>query len=165
MKISKRSGIIYDTEANTRHWNSAGLVSLAKVVALNPSVLVKIRARQMRFVGHIMRRGKIEGLSLTGRIPPGCRARERQRDKYMDGIIRTVGDGSKAVQILQMTRDREMWQSMVANVYRGTALRYWDTFLPLLCITLNQGMQKTAVCLLLVLMHNDFNHHCLLLLT
>ena len=25
----------------------------------------------------------------------------------MDGIIRTVGDGSKAVQISQMTRDRE----------------------------------------------------------
>ena len=31
----------------------------------------------------------------------------------MDGIKRTEGDGSKAVQILQMTRDREMWQSMV----------------------------------------------------
>ena len=61
-------------------------------------------------------------LSLTGRIP-GCRAREKQREKYMDGIIRAVGDESKAVQILQMTRDREMWQSMVANVCRGTALR------------------------------------------
>ena len=33
----------------------------------------------------------------------GCRAKGRQREKYMDGIIRTVGDGSKAVQILQMT--------------------------------------------------------------
>ena len=62
-----------------------------------------------------------EDPSLTGRIP-GCRAR-RQWEKYMDGIIRTVGDGSKAVQILQMTRDREMWQSMGTNVCRGTALR------------------------------------------
>ena len=52
--------------------------------------------------------------SLTGRIP-GCRARGRQREKYMDGIIRTVGDGSKAV--------REMWESMVTNVCRDTALR------------------------------------------
>ena len=32
-------------------------------------LLVKIRARQMRFVGHVMRRGKIEDLGLTGRIP------------------------------------------------------------------------------------------------
>ena len=29
----------------------------------------------MRFVGHVMRRGKIEDLSLTGRIP-GYRAKE-----------------------------------------------------------------------------------------
>ena len=84
-------------------------------------LLVKIRARQMRFVGHVMRRGRTENLSLTGRIP-GCRTRGRQREKYMDGITRTV-DGSKAAHILQMTRDREMWQSMVANVCRGTALR------------------------------------------
>ena len=53
-----------------------------------------------------MIRGKIEDLSLAGRRTPGCRARGRQREKYVDGIIRTVGDGSKAVQILQMTRDR-----------------------------------------------------------
>ena len=83
--------------------------------------LVKIR--KMRFVGHVMRRGKIEDLSLTGSRIPGCRARGRQTEKYMDGIIKTVGDGSKAVQMLQTTRDREMWQSRVANVCRGMALR------------------------------------------
>ena len=43
-----------------------------------------------------MRRGKIEDVSLTDRIP-GCRAMGRQRDKYMDGITRTVGGESKAV--------------------------------------------------------------------
>ena len=67
-----------------------------------------------------MRRVKIEDPSLTGRIP-GCRARGRQRKMYMDGIIRTVGDGSEAVDKLQMTR--EMWQSMVNNVSRDTAIR------------------------------------------
>ena len=30
-------------------------------------LIVKIRASQMRFIGHVMRRGKIEDLSLTGR--------------------------------------------------------------------------------------------------
>ena len=83
-------------------------------------LIVKIRTSQMRFIGHVMRRGKIEDLSLTGRIP-GSRARGRQREKYMDGIVRTIGDGRRAASILQMTRDRGMWQSMVANVYRGTA--------------------------------------------
>ena len=41
-------------------------------------------------------------------------------ERYMDGIIRIVGDGSKALQILQMTRERER---DVANVCRGMALR------------------------------------------
>ena len=75
----------------------------------------------MRIVGNVMRRGKIEGLSLTGRIP-GCRARGRQRENYRDGKTRTVGNGSKGAHILQMTRGREMWQSMVANVCKGTPL-------------------------------------------
>ena len=38
---------------------------------------MKIRARQMRVVRHVMRRGMVEELSLTGRIP-GCRARGRK---------------------------------------------------------------------------------------
>ena len=84
-------------------------------------IIMKIRVRQMRFVGHVMRRGKIEDLSLTGRIP-GSRARGRQREKYMDGIVRTIGGGRRAADILQVTRDRGVWQSMVANVYRATAL-------------------------------------------
>ena len=46
---------------------------------------------------------------------------EQEEDKGR--IIRTVRDGSKGVQILQMIRDKEMWQSMVANVCRDTALR------------------------------------------
>ena len=84
-------------------------------------LIVKIRASQMRFIGHVMRRGKIEDLSLTGRIP-GSRARGRQREKYMDGIKRILGGGIRTTDILQMTRNRELWHAMVANVCRGTAL-------------------------------------------
>ena len=77
-------------------------------------IIMKIRVRQMRFVGHVMRRGKIEDLSLTGRIP-GSRARGRQREKYMDGIKRIIGGGIRTTDILQMTRNRELWQSRVAG--------------------------------------------------
>ena len=72
-------------------------------LGIDRELLVNIRARQMRFVGHVMRRGKIEDLRSTSTIP-GYRATGRQK-KYMDGIIRTVGDGSKAVQILQIKKD------------------------------------------------------------
>ena len=41
-----------------------------------------IRARQRRFVGHVMRRGKIEDLSLTGRIPGLEQEEDRGRKVY-----------------------------------------------------------------------------------
>lgn len=84
------------------------------------ALLVNVRAKQMRFFGHVMRREGMENLSLTERIP-GSRARGRQREKYMDGIVRTLGGGRKAGQLLQLTR--EVWESMVANVCMGTALQ------------------------------------------
>lgn len=78
----------------------------------------------MRFAGHAMRRGNIEDLSLTGRIP-GSKARDIQRENYMDGIRRITGPRERARDtILQMTRDRGLWHSMVANVCRGTALLF-----------------------------------------
>ena len=56
---------------------------LLRRLGIDRELLVKIKATQMRFVGHVMRSGKIEDLSSTDRIP-GCRARGRQTDKYMD---------------------------------------------------------------------------------
>lgn len=68
-------------------------------------ISVKISKGQMRSIKHVIRRGKTEDPSLTGSITR-CRARGKQREKYMDAITRTVEDGSKAAHILQMTRDR-----------------------------------------------------------
>ena len=84
-------------------------------------LLRTIRRRQMRFLGHVMRREQIENLSLTGRIP-GERGRGRPRMKYLDGIKKTIG-GLTTGQMLQMTRNRDVWKSMVATVFNDTALR------------------------------------------
>lgn len=43
----------------------------------------------MRFVRRVMRRGKIDNLNLTGRIPG--RGRGRQREKHIDGMRRIIG--------------------------------------------------------------------------
>ena len=40
----------------------------------------------MKFLGHVMRREKIESVVMTGRVD-GTRDRGRQREKYMDGIL------------------------------------------------------------------------------
>ena len=54
---------------------------------------------------------------LLGRID-GTRARARQRTKYMDSILRYVGEDTTTASLLRMARDREDWRSMVDNVTR-----------------------------------------------
>ena len=82
----------------------------------------QIRERQMKFLGHVMRKEKLENLCLTGRIP-GRRARGRQREKYMDGIVRATGARHTAASLLQRTRDRREWQTVIANALSGPALQ------------------------------------------
>ena len=48
-----------------------------------------IRGRQMEFLGHVMRREALENLAITGRIE-GKRSRGRQREKFIDGILREI---------------------------------------------------------------------------
>ena len=62
-------------------------------MGLGRELLMHVRGRQMRFLGHVMRSEELENLSLTGRVP-GRRASGRQREKYMDGIKRTIGQNS-----------------------------------------------------------------------
>ena len=81
-----------------------------------------IRERQLRFLGHVMRRGELENVCLTGRVE-GTRSRGRPREKYMDGLVRAVGGGVSATQLLQMTADREEYQTMIANVLNDMAQR------------------------------------------
>ena len=45
----------------------------------------------------------------------GRRARRRQRIKYMDGIKEMVGR-EKIEEVMELTTDREVWRSIVANV-------------------------------------------------
>ena len=74
-----------------------------------------IRKRQMEFLGHIIRREKIEHLCLTGMIE-GRRSRGRQRKKYLDSILEDMEENITAGQLIQRARDRNRWRQMTAYV-------------------------------------------------
>ena len=78
--------------------------------------------RQMAFLGHIMREDGLENLTVTGRIAGG-RSRGRPRKKYLDRMKEMIGGGITVHQLLRLTRDRNLWRSMSANVYNGSAHR------------------------------------------
>ncbi len=74
----------------------------------------------MEFLGHVIRREKIEHLCLTGMIE-GRRSRGRQRKKFLDSILDDIEENITGGQLVQMARDRTRWRRMTAHV-EDTAL-------------------------------------------
>ena len=85
-------------------------------------IMKTIRQKQLRFLGHVIREGKLENDCVTGRIE-GRRGRGRPRLKYMDTLARAVGGDLRPVELLQMAHSRVQWRRMVDNVPWDTSLR------------------------------------------
>ena len=96
--------------------------SILAAIGGGREMLSVVRRRQMSFLGHIIREDGLENLAVTGRISGG-RSRGRPRKKYLDRMREMIGGGITAHQLLEMTRDRNRWRSMSANVYNGSAHR------------------------------------------
>ncbi|GFN78770.1 hypothetical protein PoB_000527600 [Plakobranchus ocellatus] len=82
----------------------------------NRSLVKTIRKRQAIFLGHVMRRGKLEHL-VTARKFEGKRSRRRQGEKIMDGLATWLGTG-KVLDTLAAVKDRDLWRDMIANAYK-----------------------------------------------
>ena len=77
------------------------------------NLVMTIRKRQLRFVGHIERKRGLEKLVLEGKIK-GKRQRGRKRLDYMEGLALAAGCG--AVDVLRRVGDRVGFRDLVANV-------------------------------------------------
>ncbi|GFN78083.1 LINE-1 retrotransposable element orf2 protein [Plakobranchus ocellatus] len=80
------------------------------------SLVRTIRKRQATFLGHVIRRGKLEHLVTTGKFEEK-RSRGRQREKIMDGLATWLGSG-KVSDILAAVKDMDLWRNMIANAYK-----------------------------------------------
>ncbi|GFN97612.1 eukaryotic translation initiation factor 3 subunit f [Plakobranchus ocellatus] len=80
------------------------------------SLVRTIRKRQATFLGHLMRRGKLEHLVTAGKFE-GKRSRGRQREKIMDGLATWLGP-EKVSDTLAAVKDRDLWRDMIANAYK-----------------------------------------------
>jgi len=76
------------------------------------NLLNNIKCRQARFLGHVMRKGKLEHLSLTGKID-GKRARGRQRRKYLEQLTERPNE------MIQATYDRTTWREFIKEAADG----------------------------------------------
>ena len=72
-------------------------------------------------MGHIVRANGLENLMVTGRIADTGR-RGKPSKKYLDQMKEVIG-GVTTKQLLNMTRDQELWRSISGNVFNGTPHR------------------------------------------
>ena len=76
----------------------------------------RIRARQMSFLGHIMRKHRLENIVVTGKIE-GERSRGRPRLSFMKSLGQLLKISE--VELIERTRNKEEWRTMTANVRTG----------------------------------------------
>ena len=81
-----------------------------------------VRTRQLRFLGHLLRRNCLEKDVLLGRIE-GRRGRGRPRIKYSTSLIEDIPRDMRFVDLVELAQDREEWRSMVAHVDQDMAHR------------------------------------------
>ncbi len=77
------------------------------------SLMKAIIRRQIKFFGHAMRRESLQHLATTGKFD-GKKARGRQRRTFLDEMGRFTG--KTRIDLLQMSRNREVWRALAANV-------------------------------------------------
>jgi hypothetical protein len=84
----------------------------------SPSIIRVIKARRMRWVGHVVRMGEVRGAYniLVGK-PEGRRPLGRPRHRWKDKItmdLREIGFGD--VDWIHLARDRDRWRALVNMV-------------------------------------------------
>ena len=77
--------------------------NVLRQIGHNTELLKSIEMRQMKFLGHVIRKEKLEYLSLTGLIP-GKRARGRQRQTYLQLF------GKSPSTLIPDAYDRKAWK-------------------------------------------------------
>jgi len=70
-------------------------------------LLCCIEQRQLNFSGHVIRKGELEDLALSGRIP-GKRARGAQRFTFINNVKRLYKNPGK---LWETARNKTQWET------------------------------------------------------
>jgi hypothetical protein len=84
----------------------------------SPGIISVIKARRMRWAGHVARMGAVRGAYniLVGR-PEGRRPLGRPRRRWEDNIKMDLGEmGFGDVDWIRMAQDRDRWRALVNTV-------------------------------------------------
>ena len=98
---------------------------ILKRVGKGRTLMKRRRMRRLEFLGHIMRKEKLENLTVTRKIE-GKRSKGRQRSTFMENlsswVTKQVSERKKTQMtkqaLLSATKNRELWRGMIAYVIK-----------------------------------------------
>ena len=76
------------------------------------SLLIDIVHRQLTFLGHILRKGELENLVVTGFVE-GNRDRGRQRETFLTYLSKIVGQSP--LDLINLAKKRDVWTKFCAH--------------------------------------------------
>ena len=76
------------------------------------SLLIDSVNRQLTFLGHIIRKGELENLVVTG-IVDGKRHRGRQRETFLTYLSKIVG--KSPLDLINLAKKRDVWTNFCAH--------------------------------------------------
>ena len=88
------------------------------------SLLIDIVHRQLTFLGHILRKGELENLVVTGYVD-GNRDRGRQRETFLTYLSKSVGQSP--LELINLAKKRDVWTKFCAH--SNLRLRIWYTMM------------------------------------
>ena len=89
-------------------------VEVLRRMGVKTKLLYQIKKRQLKFLGHIIRKDGIENNILTGKIM-AYRARGRQRYMMRDNALRWIGNNKGINDLILQEKDRGRWRDMTSN--------------------------------------------------
>ena len=76
------------------------------------SLLIDIVHRQLTFLGHILRKGELENLVVTGFVD-GKRDRRRQQETFLTYLSKIVG--KSPLELINLAKKRDVWTKFCAH--------------------------------------------------
>ena len=81
-------------------------VRVFKLAGVRRELLRVVRVRQLRFLGHLVRRNGLEKEALLGRID-GRQVRGKPRIKYSASLMEDIAGNMRFVGLMEMAQDRK----------------------------------------------------------
>ena len=115
------------------------IVEVYRRMNTSTSLLIDFVHRQLTFLGHILRKGELENLVVTGFVD-GSRDRGRQRETFLTYLSKIVG--KSPLNLINLAKKRDVWTKFCAH--SNIRLLIWYTMMMMIVKLCSYGVHLNS---------------------